>query len=134
MPLNWVLDTNAWVWLVEDPERLPARVRAIVADPVNYPLGLSAISPWEVAKKVSLGRLVLSLPVSGWLHRALDPSFISLLHLSPEIAVESCHLPGQFHRDPADQIIAATVRVLRAVLLTADQRLLAYPHLQSLWE
>ena len=53
--MTWALDTHAWVWLVEAPERLPARVRSIVAEPANYPLGLSAISPWEVAKKVSPG-------------------------------------------------------------------------------
>jgi PIN domain nuclease of toxin-antitoxin system len=57
-----------------------------------------------------------------------------VLPLSTEVAVESCHLPGEFHRDPADQIITATARVHALTLLTADQRLQAYGHVRTLWE
>jgi len=48
-------------------------------------------------------------------------------------AHESNHLPGEFHRDPADQIIVATARVQRLTLITADPRILAYPHVRCLW-
>jgi PIN domain nuclease of toxin-antitoxin system len=41
-------------------------------------------------------------------------------------------LPGEFHKDPADQIIVATARVHDAPLLTADERILKYPHVQLL--
>ncbi|WP_244447887.1 PIN domain-containing protein [Neorhizobium vignae] len=46
--------------------------------------------------------------------------------LEPAIAVESVRLPGGFHNDPADRIIAATARHLGVPLLTADEAIRAY--------
>ena len=55
---------------------------------------------------------------------------IQLLDLTPRIAVESTQLPGDFHRDPADQILVATARVQNIPLVTADKLILRYPHVQ----
>lgn len=46
--------------------------------------------------------------------------------LSPEIAVESCALPDNFHVDPADRIIVATARLENLILVTKDQQILKY--------
>ena len=35
----------------------------------------------------------------------------ALLDFTTQIAIESTQLPGEFHRDPADQIIVATARI-----------------------
>ena len=78
-----------------------------------------------------IGRLVLSVPVDEWIEQALAYPGVRLLNLTPQIAVESTRLPGDFHRDPADQIIVATVRVLNVPLVTADERILAYPHVRA---
>ena len=82
-------------------------------------LGISAISCWEVAKLVERGRLVLPCPVEDWLERALDYPGVVLLELTPRVCVESTQLPGEFHRDPADQIIVATARVHDCPLVTS---------------
>jgi PIN domain nuclease of toxin-antitoxin system len=37
---------------------------------------------------------------------------VQLLELTPQIAIESTKSPGSLHRDPADQIIVATARVM----------------------
>jgi PIN domain nuclease of toxin-antitoxin system len=66
--------------------------------------------------------------IEFWLSNALAPSGITLLHLTPRIAVEACDLPGEFHRDPADQIIVATARVYDIPLVTADQKIRGYPY------
>ena len=131
--MRFLLDTHVWIWLVERPRRLTERVRAVVDDFANYPLGLSAISPWEVAKKASKGRLELSVPLDEWMARAIEETFISVLPLTPEISVESCRLPGDFHQDPADQIIAATARIHDLVLMSSDKRLLGYNHVRTAW-
>ena len=57
---------------------------------------------------------------------------IRLLELTPEITIESTRLPGEFHRDPADQIIVATARIHACSLLTVDDKILNYPHVQLL--
>ena len=132
--MSLLLDTNTWIWAVEDPDRLPDRVRALLDDRARYPLGLSAISPWEVSKKASLGKLALSIALEQWMSRALVPGSIGLLPLTPEISVESCRLPGEFHRDPADQIIMATARMHDLQLVTADRRLQEYDFVRSVWD
>jgi PIN domain nuclease of toxin-antitoxin system len=55
---------------------------------------------------------------------------MELLQLSPRIVVESTQLPEPFHRDPADQLLVATARVLQCPLLTGDSKLTSYPHVQ----
>jgi PIN domain nuclease of toxin-antitoxin system len=95
-------------------------------------LGVSAISCWEVAKLVEYKRLELPCFVGEWLGHALSYPGIRLLDLSPRVAVEFTQLPGEFHRDPADQIIVATARTLDCPLSTADEKILKYPHVRLL--
>ena len=86
-----------------------------------------------VAKLVERGRLTLPCPVFEWLQQALAYPGVRLIELSPRICAESTQLPGSFHRDPADQIIVATARVLDMPLITRDEKILAYPHVKHLW-
>jgi PIN domain nuclease of toxin-antitoxin system len=72
------------------------------------------------------------MPHAEWSSRALAHSGVRLLELSPEIAAESTELPGDFHKDPADQIIVATARLHGCPLLTSDRKILDYPHVQTL--
>ena len=45
----------------------------------------------------------------------------------------SCELPQPFHGDPADQMLVATARQHGAILVTRDQRIRRYRHVQSVW-
>jgi PIN domain nuclease of toxin-antitoxin system len=53
-----------------------------------------------------------------------------LLHLNPQIVVESTQLLQPFHRDPADQMLVATARVLQCSIMTEDSKIEAYPHVR----
>jgi PIN domain nuclease of toxin-antitoxin system len=44
--------------------------------------------------------------------------------------VESTQLPQPFHRDPADQLLVATARILQCPIMTEDARIAAYSHVQ----
>jgi len=129
--LKYLLDTHIWVWMVNDPRRIPDHIMPIVADAKNYPFCLSAISVWEVAKKVSLGKLQMSIPIRDWVVKATRSEFIELVPLSVDISLESTMLPGSFHRDPADQMIVATARNRDQVLLTADQKIIEYEYVKT---
>lgn len=126
-----ILDTHSWIWWVSEPERLTGQQRTAIANSENDTLGISAISCWEIAKLVERGRLELDRDVAAWLSAALLYPGIQLIELTPEIAVESTRLPGGFHRDPADQIIVATARILKCKLVTSDQKILAYEHVET---
>ena len=122
-----LLDTHAWVWLLNGSVRLGPKARkAIQRSLAEEAVLVSAISPWEVAMLASKGRLILDRDVGEWVLAALSLPGIRLEPLTPEITVASTRLPGTIHSDPADCMIAATTRHLGSTLITADQRLLDY--------
>lgn len=125
-----VLDTHVWIWWIHDDPQLPLALKQQLTEHKAVGLGVSAISCWEVAKLVERGRLILPEPLDDWIVNALIPSWIQLLPLTPEIAIESTRLPQPFHKDPADQVIVATARVLGCPLATCDAAILSYPHVR----
>jgi PIN domain nuclease of toxin-antitoxin system len=127
-----VLDTHVWVWWVQGDVRLAPGILQALQDEEPRGLGVSVFSCWEVAKLVQLARLALPCPVLEWFEQALAYPGVQLLELTPRIAFESTRLPGEFHRDPADQILVATARVLDCPLATADERILRYRHVRTI--
>lgn len=126
-----LLDTHIWVWWVSQPDRLQPRHRELLDHGADRAFGVSIIiSCWEVAKLVEFGRLKLDRSVGLWIASALVEPGVLLLHLSPQIAVESTQLPQPFHRDPADQLLVATARVFQCPLMTEDSKIAAYPHVR----
>lgn len=127
-----LLDTHAWIWWVHRDALLPSDIRAVLDLQQPGSLCVSAISLWEVAKLVQRKRLELPLEVYTWMDMALAGSDVSVIELSPAIAIASTTLPEPFHRDPADQIIVATSRVMDLPIVTCDGRIRAYPHVRLL--
>jgi len=125
-----VLDTHVWIWWVHNDRQLPPAYHQFISAAESSGLGVSEISIWEIAMLESKGRLILPITCTDWLQRALTARGVQLIHLTPEIAVESANLPGVFHRDPADQIIVATARLYNCPLVTLDSRIRGYPHVQ----
>jgi PIN domain nuclease of toxin-antitoxin system len=126
-----VLDTATWIWRASDPKRLSAKARRAI-DGADGAL-VSAISVWEVAMLVAKRRIRLDRPVEQWVDIALALPEIQLAALDPAIAVRSTQLPGELHRDPADRIIIATALERAAPIVTSDERIRSYPHVQSVW-
>jgi len=127
-----VLDTHIWVWWVHGAEQLTSAQRDAIAANETDLIGLSAISCWEIAKLVEYGRLELPSSLEEWFEQALSYPGVQLLALTPEIAIESTQLPGEFHRDPADQIIVATARVYECPIVTSDDKILNYSHVTTI--
>ena len=133
--VKYLLDTHTWIWWHIAPEKLPAGIIKMIGGPSDTDsLLLNPISVWEFCKLVEKNRLVLSVDPAVWLEDALNMAGLIYLPLTPEILCLSSRLPGHFHSDPADQILAATARLFNAVLLTKDRRLHDYPHIKTLWE
>lgn len=128
-----VLDTHIWIWWVHgDPRLSSEHAEQLQEHEDRGGLGISAISCWEIAKLVEYRKIVLPCPVLEWLDKALSYPGARLLDLTPEIAAESAALPGEFHRDPADQIIVATARIHKCPIATVDRKILLYPHVEKL--
>ena len=82
---------------------------------------------------VAKRRIQLDRPVEQWVDIALALPGIQLVALEPAIAVRSTKLPGDFHADPADRMIVATALEYAVPIVTPDERIRSYPHVQSTW-
>ncbi len=123
-----LIDTHYWIWLqAGSRDRLTASNLEIVrAASIDGNLLLSAMSVWELGMLESKDRVQLHMSCAQWVQEALAMPGLTLAPFTPAIAIESTHLPGDFHGDPADRIIVATARVMNARLLTSDKNIRAY--------
>jgi PIN domain nuclease of toxin-antitoxin system len=129
-----LLDTHVWIWWISDPRQLSAAARRrIDAEIAEGQVAASAISCWEIGLLARKGRLALAISVEDWITRCEALPFLRLVPVDSAIALRSTHLPGDLHDDPADRIIVATALSLGIALITKDQRLRDYPHLQTVW-
>ena len=125
-----VLDTHIWIWWTQDDPLLPPDYKRYIDAHLTGGVGVSIISCWEIALLDAYGKISLPLPIELWLNTALSKQHVHLLALSPKIVVEANHLPGVFHRDPADRLIVATARIHGYALVTLDGKIRNYPHVQ----
>jgi PIN domain nuclease of toxin-antitoxin system len=123
-----LLDTHCWLWAqLGIIQRLSPSALSAIRDAESVGgLRVSVISVWELAMLEQRGRVALPMNIRTWVDQALKQPGISVAPLTPEIVIESVHLPGELHGDPADRILVATARVLGAKLLTKDAQLIRY--------
>jgi PIN domain nuclease of toxin-antitoxin system len=123
-----LLDTHYWIWQQAGQlELIPRAIRReMERAAVQGTLLLSAISVWELTLLESKGRIRLHTTCDRWVAEALEMPGLTLVPLTPEIAIQSTRLPGTIHGDPSDRIIAATARVMGARLATCDENLIDY--------
>ena len=129
------LDTHALLWWAsgEHGALSPPALRAIEAELDGGHIAIPSISAWEIAMLVARDRVALSIDTTHWLDLVGQIEAVRFVPVDNDIAVRSVELPGEFHDDPADRIIVATARSLGAPLVTADEKIRAYPHLRTIW-
>jgi PIN domain nuclease of toxin-antitoxin system len=73
------------------------------------------------------------MDVQVWIETSLQRPNVKLLPLTPQIAVLSTQLPGGFHGDPADRLIVASSLVHQSPLVSKDEKIQQWGHLQVIW-
>lgn len=122
-----LLDTCALIWLMTgELDHSPARP-ALTAALRGGGLLVSTISAWEIGLlSRSSARVGFQPDAKTWFTRAIARPGVKLTPITPEIAIDSSHLPGALHGDPADRLIIATARHLGLAVVTRDHRMLEY--------
>ncbi len=128
--MSLLLDTHVWIWSQEAPRELGSRARELLVDP-QQTLYVSPISTLEIARLVAGGTIQLSGTLREWVKDTLEALQGITVPVSHEIAAEAYSLPASFHKDPADRLLAATARRHQLTLITADERLLQYAHVNT---
>ena len=128
--MKLLLDTHALLWFLEGNPRLSEPARSAIEAPGNERL-FSTAGAWEIAIKVSLGKLTLHVPYEQLVPGQLLANDVALLPIRPEHLSGVLTLPFH-HRDPFDRMLIAQALAEEAVLVSADLMLDAYG-VQRLW-
>ena len=130
--MSLLLDTCAMIWCVSDPDSLTSDARAAVTSEDNR-VFVSAISCAEIACLAQAGKIRVTPHWRTWFDRAIEDNGWGVLDIDLETVQEAFSLPDFPHRDPADRFIIAAARIHHLSIVTADRRLLDYPHARSVW-
>ena len=121
-----LLDTRLLIWALDEFAQLPIEMREIIQDPEND-IVFSAVSIWEIAIKVRLGRASFAVRPDEIAASAIATGF-SELPLRWQAAAAVAALPLH-HRDPFDRVIVAQAIIEPIHLYTVDRKLLPYSSL-----
>ncbi|MBM3144645.1 MAG: type II toxin-antitoxin system VapC family toxin [Chloroflexi bacterium] len=116
--MNLLLDTHAFLWFIAGDTSLSQSARAAIEDLGNNRY-LSMASMWEIAIKISFGKLELSEPFEALIPKQLADNSIELLGISFEHTVLVSSMPFH-HRDPFDRLLIAQSKVERMTLVSID--------------
>lgn len=120
-----LLDTQVFLWFIAGNQKLPLPDRNMIADFDNE-LYLSIASLWEIAIKVTIGKLELLEPFEELIPKELSKHEIKILPIEIKHLVKIIQLPIH-HRDPFDRLIIAQGNVEDYPIISADSVFKAYP-------
>lgn len=103
--MQGLLDTHTLLWWLTDDPALSNIARLLIADPGNLVL-VSAVSAWEIAIKVRLGKLPTAADLVTDFTGHIQREGFHLLPISAEHAIRAGLLPGS-HKDPFDRMLIA---------------------------
>ncbi|VAW35814.1 Toxin 1, PIN domain [hydrothermal vent metagenome] len=129
-----VLDTHTLLWWVSGDKQLSKTAGKAIKDVlIKSEVIISSITIWEISMLIERNRILLSMDIENWTKEVAEIKGVRFMPVDNEIGIKSTKLPGEFHKDPADRIIIATARKLAVPLVTIDEKIIAYPHVKTIW-
>lgn len=116
--MRYLLDAHSVIWALDNPSRLGTGAVTVLENPAND-LVVSTATIWEMAIKVGLKKLSLSLPFREWMERAVADLGLTISTITLDITAKQIDLPFH-HRDPFDRLLVAQCLVESISLVSAD--------------
>lgn len=130
--MRLLLDTHALLWYALNDPKLSANAISLIRDPQNEIL-MSPASYWEIAIKLSIGKLQLHRPYEDFIDVCINQYGFAILSIEPAHTARLITLPfPPNHKDPFDRLLVAQANVEQIAVLSADPQLDAYP-IRRLW-
>ena len=127
-----VVDTQAVVWLTEEPKRLPLAARlALTQERRERNLMIADITLNEIAMIVDRGQVKISKPLEIYL--AFIESAFTVIPITAKIAERSQRFASTYPKDPADRLIGATAIMHQARLVTSDEKIRNSGEVNCIW-
>jgi PIN domain nuclease of toxin-antitoxin system len=130
--MKLLLDTCCIIWAISQPTALSKTAKTLLTVGESE-IHVSVISVAEIACAVERGRIAIDRHWKKWFRHYISLNDWEVDGIDLNIMEEAYSLPETFHADPADRIITATSRLKNYTLLTADNKILSYPHVNAVW-
>lgn len=114
-----LLDTHALLWWLSDDPNLSRRARTVIGTTSNT-VFVSAVSAWEIATKVRLGKLPSGAELVADFDGHLEREGFYSLPISVDHSVRAGLLPGE-HRDPFDRMLIAQSQAENLQLISKEE-------------
>ena len=121
--MKYLLDTSTAIWALGNKTKLSEKAKTIIDD-VSLPLCVSIISAWEIAIKVSIGKLKFLGGSASFLEK-MQSNGVELLNVKGS-HIEYVESLPVIHRDPFDRLLIATAKADDMTILTADENIHKY--------
>jgi PIN domain nuclease of toxin-antitoxin system len=128
--MRFLADTVVWLWSIGRVERLNQGARDVLTNP-NHEIYFSAASVWEIAIKVSIGKLQFPESLHTLIPRESARLGLRSMPVNQIHALAVSNLPAH-HGDPFDRLLVAQARTEGLTLITADRAMRQYP-VEILW-
>ena len=128
--MKLLLDTHSFLWFISGHSELSHDARQLIENPANQRF-MSLASIWEMAIKVSIGKLTLAQPFGILIPQQMEINGIELLEIKMEHLAKIVDLPLH-HRDPFDRLIIAQAMIEDISIVGTDSTFDAYP-ITRLW-
>jgi PIN domain nuclease of toxin-antitoxin system len=122
--MNLLLDTHTFLWFIEGSVQLSATARKLIDDLANQSF-VSVASVWEIAIKVSTGKLILHQPFEEFIPNQLTNNGFELLNIELGHTNLIATLPFH-HRDPFDRMLIAQALHEQMPIIGSDAAFDAY--------
>ena len=119
-----LIDTQVWLWMLADPERLRPESRALL-ESRDTEILLSAASTWEIAIKWAIGKLGLPGEPERVIGEMMSQTRVTPLPILHSHTLRVATLP-RHHRDPFDRLLVAQAQLTHVLLMTADPKITLY--------
>jgi len=125
-----LLDTSSFLWFIAGSDSLSIKARDLIVD-MNNDLFLSVASLWEIAIKMSIGKLKLLRSFEQIIPAQLEENFINILPIELNHLSQIIELPFH-HRDPFDRLIIAQGMTEGLPVISSDASFQMYP-VEVIW-
>ena len=122
--MNYLIDTQCFLWSYSEPELLNDSVQDIFTSG-DHLLFFSAVSSWEISIKTGIGKLQLPEPPEIYVPSRLAMGGIQELSLEHKHVLRVHQLP-MLHKDPFDRVLIAQALIESLTLITADPVIIQY--------
>jgi len=125
-----LLDTQAFIWFVENDKLLYKNLKKIIENNSNTIL-ISIASLWEMTIKISLGKLKLNFSIEEMMKKITENGF-DILPILPKHLIKLSQLE-QYHNDPFDRIIISQGLTDDLIIISSDDKF-DYYKVNRLWK